>query len=204
MLYNWDKAPEWAQWGARDSNGFAHWFEYLPYPYFSEFGVEWIAQRSTQYNGDCDPFWFDSLHCPDAKLSLEARPTAEQFNSVKVAINHITQFLEKKEVKYNRDVTLNMYLKMTDRLFKLSRKLPTDPLEPFLGKQISVERPNDTVIVSIFRYKASGRFSFINHTKNHICPCLFQDILEAFDDLEEQRKLGKVISWKFIKSGIKK
>lgn len=30
--YQWDKAPVWAKYAARDSNGFAHWFEELPYP----------------------------------------------------------------------------------------------------------------------------------------------------------------------------
>lgn len=199
MLYNWENAPEWAQWGARDSNGFAHWFEDLPYPYFSEFGVEWLAQKDTKYNGDCDPFWFDLLHCPDAKLSLEARPTEEHFKNTLSNLRVITTFVKNKGVKYNADVIVNEYLQLADKLYRVSKKLPIDPLEPFLGKQISVERPEDTVIVSIMRYKASGRFSFINHTKNHVCPCLFTTVLEAFDDLENQRKLGKVISYKFIK-----
>jgi hypothetical protein len=198
MLYDWNSAPIWANWGARDSNGFAHWFASLPHPYFSEFGVEWIAQKDTKYNGDCNPFWLEELHCPDAKLSLEARPTLEHLTLTASSLRTIKEYLKNKEVKYGTSKIVDEYLKLTDKLYRVSRKLPLDPLEPFLGKQISVERPNDTVIVSIARHKVDGRFSFVNHSKHHICTCYFYTILEAFDDLEQQRKSGKVISYKFI------
>ena len=199
MHYNWEKAPSWALWAARDSNGFAHWFETLPYPSFSEFGVEWLSAKDTKHSGNCDPFWFDALHCPEAKVSLEARPTNLHFEATKTNIKNISDFLKKKEVRHNASTVLNQYLQLTDKMYRISHKLPLDPLEPFLGKQILVERPNDSVMVSIFRYKASGRYAFINLTKNHICTCAFNSIIEAFNDLEEQKKLGNVLNYKFIK-----
>lgn len=198
MLYNWKVAPSWARWAARDSNGFAHWFAKLPLPHFSEFGVEWLHVQGTECDSNCDPFWLEELHCPDAKLSLEARPSEAGIANTEASIKTITKYIHNKNIK-DMHVTFNMYLNLADRLFKLSNGLPTDPLHAYVGKQILVHRPQDTVVVSIMRYKASGRYTFVNLSKDHICTCSFNTVLEAFDDLEKQKKLKKVVSWKFIK-----
>lgn len=73
MLYNWQEAPKWARYAARDSNGFAHWFESLPFPYFeSGYGVEWNCQPYSLRSPDIDPFW-NQEDCPEAVFSLEAK-----------------------------------------------------------------------------------------------------------------------------------
>ena len=34
-----------------------------------------------------------------------------------------------------------------------------------------VKRPNDKVIITIMKNKCDGTYSFINLTKEHVCPC---------------------------------
>lgn len=61
---------------------------------------------------------------------------------------------------------------------------------------IIVERPKDTVEVSIMLDKATGKYTFVNLTKGHVCRCRFDSILEALADLERERQKGHVISWR--------
>lgn len=73
-IYDWDNAPVWASWAARDSNGFAHWFEKLPFPAIEgKFSVEWLHQKNTLVDSSCNPFWIDTADSPEALLSLEHR-----------------------------------------------------------------------------------------------------------------------------------
>ena len=47
--FKWEKSPSWAKYAARDSDGFAIWFEHLPYPSLSNpFRMQWIVDP--QYN----------------------------------------------------------------------------------------------------------------------------------------------------------
>ena len=61
-----------------------------------------------------------------------------------------------------------------------------------------VERPDDDVIVTILPNNADGTFSFVNLTKEHICPCRFQSIEEALEDMDRQIKEGKIIRYKLF------
>jgi hypothetical protein len=59
-----------------------------------------------------------------------------------------------------------------------------------------VERPNkDYVLVSIMKHKDGSGFSFINFTKNHICPCKFETVDDAIADLEKGIREGKIIKY---------
>lgn len=42
-----------------------------------------------------------------------------------------------------------------------------------------VQRKSGNVVVSIMRNKSDGTYSFVNLTKNHICPCRFNSIEDA-------------------------
>ena len=44
--------------------------------------------------------------------------------------------------------------------------------------------------------KATGKYAFVNLTKEHVCRCRFDSVLEAVADLERERQRGHVISWK--------
>lgn len=48
-----------------------------------------------------------------------------------------------------------------------------------------VKRPNDEVIVTIMKNKCDETYSFINLTKEHICPCRFSSMEEAIGKWEE-------------------
>ena len=39
-------------------------------------------------------------------------------------------------------------------------------------------------IVAIMPHKESGLFSFVNMTKGHICPCKFESVEAALEDLK--------------------
>ena len=45
-------------------------------------------------------------------------------------------------------------------------------------------KDNSTVIVGILPHKITGKFSFINLTKDHICPCQFNSIEDALKDMD--------------------
>jgi hypothetical protein len=49
-----------------------------------------------------------------------------------------------------------------------------------------------TATVLILRHKEEGKFSYVNLTKGHICPCKFDSIEEALKDLDNYIKNGKV------------
>ena len=61
---------------------------------------------------------------------------------------------------------------------------------------IIVERPGSTVEVAIMLDKSTGKYAFVNLTKEHVCRCRFDSVLEAVADLERERQRGHVISWK--------
>lgn len=52
--------------------------------------------------------------------------------------------------------------------------------------KIFIERDYDQVEVYLMQRKEGG-WSFINMTKNHICPCIFNTIGEALEDLINQK-----------------
>lgn len=59
--------------------------------------------------------------------------------------------------------------------------------------KLIINRTDGVVEVLILKHKETGLFSFINLTKGHICPCQFNSIEEALDDLNKQ---PNVIDWR--------
>lgn len=55
-----------------------------------------------------------------------------------------------------------------------------------------VIRDTDKVIIDIFKNKADNTYSFINFTKKHICPCKFNSVEEALQDLEKYKRQNKI------------
>lgn len=58
-----------------------------------------------------------------------------------------------------------------------------------------VVKPKDTVFVALCKYKGANEYSFVNLTKGHICPCKFNSIEEAIDDIENQKMRGSVLNY---------
>ena len=65
-----------------------------------------------------------------------------------------------------------------------------------------VNRPNDSVMVAIMPHKDKNKYSFVNLTKNHICPCEFNSVDGAIADMERLKKEGKIISYRRMMTGI--
>lgn len=61
-----------------------------------------------------------------------------------------------------------------------------------------VKRPYDEVIVTIMKNKSDGTYSFINLTKEHICPCRFLSIEDALLDMDKKIKDRTVLKYKKI------
>ena len=52
-----------------------------------------------------------------------------------------------------------------------------------------VQKSNkDLCEVYILPHKETGKYSFVNITKGHICPCAFDTYEEALQDLENRKK----------------
>lgn len=62
--------------------------------------------------------------------------------------------------------------------------------------KLKITRTDGVVEVLILRNKNDGTYSYVNLTKGHICPCRFNTIDEALDDL---KTYPKVISYEEIK-----
>lgn len=58
-----------------------------------------------------------------------------------------------------------------------------------------VQRKNGNVIVSIMRNKSDDTYSFVNLTKNHICPCRFDSVKDAISDMEKKKDSGEIIDF---------
>lgn len=74
-LYDWKNSPEWANYAARDFNGFAQWFESKPElykEYEDSMCGEWYSSTGRACSS-CNPFWDDLADCPPYDQSLEAR-----------------------------------------------------------------------------------------------------------------------------------
>ena len=58
-----------------------------------------------------------------------------------------------------------------------------------------VKRQHDNVIVTIMKNKSDETYSFINLTKEHICPCKFNSIDDALKDMDRLKDYGKIINY---------
>lgn len=58
-----------------------------------------------------------------------------------------------------------------------------------------VKRQHDKVIVTIMKNKSDRTYSFINLTKEHICPCKFNSINDALKDMDRLKDCGKIINY---------
>lgn len=58
-----------------------------------------------------------------------------------------------------------------------------------------VKRPNDKVIITIMKNKCDGTYSFINLTKEHVCPCKFNSIDDTLKDMNRLKDCGKIINY---------
>lgn len=58
-----------------------------------------------------------------------------------------------------------------------------------------VKRPNDKVIITLMKNKCDGTYSFINLTKEHVCPCKFNSIDDALKDMNRLKGCGKIINY---------
>ena len=58
-----------------------------------------------------------------------------------------------------------------------------------------IKQQHDKVIVTIMKNKSDGTYSFINLTKEHICPCKFNSIDDALKDMDRLKDCGKIINY---------
>lgn len=62
-------------------------------------------------------------------------------------------------------------------------------------KKWIVERPHDSVVVTIMKNKSDNTYSYVNLTKEHICPCRFSSVAEALEDMDAKVKTGEILSY---------
>ena len=64
-----------------------------------------------------------------------------------------------------------------------------------------VERPKDTVLVTILINESDNKFHYVNLTKSHICKCGFDTIDDALEDMKKLQRDGKVLSFEKLDVG---
>lgn len=63
---------------------------------------------------------------------------------------------------------------------------------------LKINRPDDNVYCSITYDRGQKGYRLVNLSHNHICPCVFKTIDEAFEDLDRLKKEGSVLSYNVI------
>ena len=62
-------------------------------------------------------------------------------------------------------------------------------------KKITVTRQDGVFDILLMKHKTFQGYSFINLTKQHICPCIFDTEEDAIKDLEKYKSSGKLINY---------
>lgn len=62
-------------------------------------------------------------------------------------------------------------------------------------KKIIVTRQDGVFDILLMKHKTFKGYSFINLTKQHICPCIFDTEEDAIRDLEKYKLSGKIINY---------
>lgn len=61
-------------------------------------------------------------------------------------------------------------------------------------KIYKITRITDIVYVTILKNKIDNTYSFVNLSKEHICPCKFKSENDALKDLRQQFEEGKIVA----------
>lgn len=61
--------------------------------------------------------------------------------------------------------------------------------------RLIIKRSTDTVEVAIMEHKGTNKYSYVNLTKQHICPCVFNSVAEALEDLN---RYENIISYEVV------
>lgn len=65
-------------------------------------------------------------------------------------------------------------------------------------RQYLVERPNENVVVTILKNKSDNTYSYVNLTKEHICPCRFVSEEEALHDMDQKIESGEILCYTLL------
>lgn len=58
-----------------------------------------------------------------------------------------------------------------------------------------IRKSSGNVDVLLLRHKGTDKYSFVNLTKRHICPCVFDSVEDALQDLEARKNAGLLDSY---------
>ena len=68
-----------------------------------------------------------------------------------------------------------------------------------LDMRFLVHKSDETVEVLLLSHKNTNTYSFINLTKGHICPCVFDSIDDAIQDMDIRKGLGLLDDYEKLK-----
>ena len=69
-------------------------------------------------------------------------------------------------------------------------------------KFIKIKQPKNTAICMLIPSKDNSYYSFVNISKGHICKCKFKTYEDGIEDLNNQVRLGKVLSYEFLSGAL--
>lgn len=63
-----------------------------------------------------------------------------------------------------------------------------------------IRKSSGNACILLLRHKGTDKYSFVNLTKQHICPCVFDSVEAAIADLEARKKAGLLDSYKKVEN----
>ena len=61
-----------------------------------------------------------------------------------------------------------------------------------------MHKSSGDVEVLLLPHKGTNKYSFVNLTKGHICPCVFNSVEDAIQDMEDRKIMGLLDSYEEI------
>ena len=61
-----------------------------------------------------------------------------------------------------------------------------------------MHKSSGDVEVLLLPHKGTNKYSFVNLTKGHICPCVFNSVEGAIQDMEDRKIMGLLDSYEEI------
>ena len=66
--------------------------------------------------------------------------------------------------------------------------------------QFIVHKETGDIDVLLLRHKNTDKWSFVNLTKGHICPCVFDSVDEAIRDMSSRKEQGLILDYTLMSS----
>lgn len=93
------------------------------------------------------------------------------------------------------------FMRQDDALIRIKDVLDRQPIIYYKSTdtiKYLVVRPNDIIEVLLLKNRDEDTWSFVNITNGHVCPCKFESIDNALEDMDRYVREGKIIRYQRV------